>query len=220
MSGYSTHSIPQAGARPQRTETSTPWGQASIIPRECDGGVEVLNVESNHKHSGHVWPLNPWHLHKPAQDHREKRHPHHEGKPVYYPENVVEVLGDRHMATEVQKDTVQLFGTRAGKQHLNMRDSRGVGGSGGVGGSRGVGGEKAAEVLEVDQFYIAGDADTESKQFKTGGHIKSKRDKTWAQLVLTKQHKSKESADDIGPVIYFTTPLTSWNIVFNIYILE
>ncbi|KAJ7757822.1 hypothetical protein B0H14DRAFT_3598567 [Mycena olivaceomarginata] len=31
-------------------------------------------------------------LHKPAQDHRERRHPHHEGKPVYYPENVVEVL--------------------------------------------------------------------------------------------------------------------------------
>jgi hypothetical protein len=31
-------------------------------------------------------------LHKPVQDHREKRHPHHEGKPVYYPENVVEVL--------------------------------------------------------------------------------------------------------------------------------
>ncbi|KAJ7857315.1 hypothetical protein B0H14DRAFT_2578453 [Mycena olivaceomarginata] len=121
-------------------------------------------------------------LHKPAQDHREKRHPDHEGKPVYYPENVIEVLEiefycdrgeggtmrlvDRDMATEVQKDTVQLFGTRAGKQYLNMRDSRGVGGSGGVGGSRGVGGEKAAEVLEVDQFYIAGDADTESKQFK------------------------------------------------------
>jgi hypothetical protein len=29
-----------------------------------------------------------------------------------------------------------------------------------------IAGEKAAEVLEVDQFYIAGDADTESKQFK------------------------------------------------------
>jgi hypothetical protein len=73
-----------------------------------------------------------------------------------------------------------------------MRDSRGVGGSGGVGGK---------SILHCRR-------------------IKSKRDKTWAQLVLTKQHKSKESADNIGPAIYFTTPLTSWNIVFNIYILE
>jgi hypothetical protein len=29
-----------------------------------------------------------------------------------------------------------------------------------------IAGEKVAEVLKVDQFYIAGDADTESKQFK------------------------------------------------------
>ncbi|KAJ7794114.1 hypothetical protein B0H14DRAFT_2622174 [Mycena olivaceomarginata] len=109
-------------------------------------------------------------LHKPVQDHREKRHPHHEGKPVYYPENVVEVFGDQLIATPrpmYMKVAAQIefYCDRAGKQHLNMRDSRGVGGSGGVGGSRGVGGEKAAEVLEVDQFYIAGDADTESKQF-------------------------------------------------------
>ncbi|KAJ7857823.1 hypothetical protein B0H14DRAFT_2578184 [Mycena olivaceomarginata] len=182
MSGCSTHSIPQAGARPQRAETSTPWGQASIIPRECDGGVGGVECGIQSQAFRTCLAAQPMALHKPAQDHREKRHPHHEGKLVYYPENVVEVLEiefygdrgeggtmrlvDRHMATEVQKDTVQLFGTRAGKQHLNMRDSRGVGGSGGVGDSRGVGGEKAAEVLEVDQSYIAGDADTESKQFK------------------------------------------------------
>ncbi|KAJ7344072.1 hypothetical protein DFH08DRAFT_810603 [Mycena albidolilacea] len=192
MSGRSTHGIPQAGARPQRTETSMPWGQASIIPRECDGGVGGVECGVQSQAFRTCLATQPMALHKPAQDHREKRHPHHEGKPVYYPENVVEVLElwassmvsgrstdsnsqadvheegeggmirlvDRHMATEVQKDTVQLFSTRAEKQHLNMRDSRGVGGSGGVGG------KKAAEVLEVDQFYIAGDADTESKQFK------------------------------------------------------
>ncbi|KAJ7349837.1 hypothetical protein DFH08DRAFT_807176 [Mycena albidolilacea] len=161
MSGCSTHSIPRAGKRPQRTETSTPWGQASIIPRECDGGVGGVECGVQSQAFQTCLATQPMALHKLVQDHREKRHPHHEGKPVYYPENVVEVL-----ETEVQKDTVQLFGTQAGKQHLNMRDSRGVGGSGGVGGSRGVGGEKAVEVLEVDQFYIAGDADTESKQFK------------------------------------------------------
>ncbi|KAJ7678756.1 hypothetical protein B0H14DRAFT_2655737 [Mycena olivaceomarginata] len=172
MSGRSTHSIPHAGARPQRTETSAPRGQASIISRECDGGVGGVECGVQSQAFGTCLATQPMALHKPVQDHREKRHPHHE----------VEVLEmkvaaqiefycnrgeggmmrpvDRHMATEVQKDTVQLFGTRAGKQHLNMRNSRGVGGSGGVGG------EKVAEVLEVDQFYIAGDADTESKQFK------------------------------------------------------
>ncbi|KAJ7794322.1 hypothetical protein B0H14DRAFT_2621961 [Mycena olivaceomarginata] len=154
MSGCSTHSIPQAGARPQRTETSTPWGQASIIPRECDGGVGGVECGIQSQAFQTCLAAQPMALHKPAQDHREKRHPHHEGKPVYYPENVVEVL------------EIEFYCDRAGKQHLNMRDSRGVGGSGGVGGSRGVGGEKVAEVLEVDQFYIAGDADTESKQFK------------------------------------------------------
>ncbi|KAJ7691105.1 hypothetical protein B0H14DRAFT_2652154 [Mycena olivaceomarginata] len=144
MSGCSTHSIPQASARPQRTETSTPWGQASIIPRECDGGVGGVECGVQSQAFRTCLATQPMALHKPVQDHREKRHPHHEGKLVYYPENIVEVL-EAH---------------GSGKQHLNMRDSRGVGGSGGVGG------EKAAEVLEVDQFYIAGDADTESKQFK------------------------------------------------------
>ncbi|KAJ7763501.1 hypothetical protein B0H14DRAFT_2633739 [Mycena olivaceomarginata] len=106
----------------------------------------------------------PMALHKPAQDHREKRHPHHEVKPVYYPENVVEVLeiefycdrGEGGMIRPVDRHIAY----PSWKKHLNMRDSRGVGGSGGVGG------EKVAEVLEVDQFYIAGDADTESKHFK------------------------------------------------------
>ncbi|KAJ7804687.1 hypothetical protein B0H14DRAFT_2612110 [Mycena olivaceomarginata] len=161
MSGCSTHSVPQAGARPQRTETSMPWGQASIIPRECDGGVGGVECGVQSQAFWTCLATQPMALRKPAQDHREKRHPHHEEG-----EGGTIRLVDRHMATEVQKDTVQLFGTRAGKQHLNMRDSRGIGGSGDVGGSRGVGGEKAAEVLEVDQFYIASDADTESKQFK------------------------------------------------------
>ncbi|KAJ7844115.1 hypothetical protein B0H14DRAFT_2585366 [Mycena olivaceomarginata] len=143
MSGCSTHTIPQAGARPQRTETSTPWGQASTIPRECDGGVGGVECGVQSEAFRTCLATQPMALHKPVQDHREKRHPHHEGKPVYYPENVVEVL-----------------------ETGTWLNSRGVGGSGGIGGSGGVGGEKAVEVLEVDQFYIAGDADTESKQFK------------------------------------------------------
>ncbi|KAJ7330346.1 hypothetical protein DFH08DRAFT_815263 [Mycena albidolilacea] len=165
MSGRSTHGIPQAGARPQRTETSMPWGQASIIPRECDGGVGGVECGVQSQAFRTCLATQPMALHKPAQDHREKRHPHHEGKPVYYPENVVEVLEiatprPMYMKVAAQIEFYCDRGTRAEKQHLNMRDSRGVGGSGGVGG------KKAAEVLEVDQFYIAGDADTESKQFK------------------------------------------------------
>ncbi|KAJ7887335.1 hypothetical protein B0H14DRAFT_2562938 [Mycena olivaceomarginata] len=92
MSGCSTHSIPQAGARPQRTETSTPWGQASIIPRECDGGVGGVECGVQSQAFRTCLAAQPMAFHKPAQDHREPRHPHHGGKPVYYPENVTEVL--------------------------------------------------------------------------------------------------------------------------------
>ncbi|KAJ7741905.1 hypothetical protein B0H14DRAFT_2637750 [Mycena olivaceomarginata] len=91
MSGCSTHSTPQAGARPQRTETSTPWGQASIIP-ECDGGVGGVECGVQSQAFRTCLAAQPMALHKLAQDHREKRHPNHEGKAVYYPENVVEVL--------------------------------------------------------------------------------------------------------------------------------
>ncbi|KAJ7325742.1 hypothetical protein DFH08DRAFT_816821 [Mycena albidolilacea] len=159
---------------------TTPKGNPVYYPENVTEVLEVLNVESNHKHSGHVWLLNPWHftsrrkttenqdIHTMGltQDHREKRHPHHEGKPVYYPENVVEVL---EVAAQIEfycdrgeggSDETGRQAHGCGKQHLNMRDSRGFGGSGGVGG------EKAMGVLEVDQFYIAGDADTESKQLK------------------------------------------------------
>ncbi|KAJ7323672.1 hypothetical protein DFH08DRAFT_817708 [Mycena albidolilacea] len=169
--------------------------------------LEVLNVESNHKHSGHVWLLNPWHF--------TNRRKTTKNQDIHTTGNVVEVLevsnvgsnqlqasctqkrdihamrvsryttrgvGDQPIATHklmYMKGAAQIkfycdrgdggsdetgrqaHGcTQAGKQHLNLRDSRGVGGSGGVGG------EKAAEMLEVDQFHIAGEADTESKQFK------------------------------------------------------
>ncbi|KAJ7318781.1 hypothetical protein DFH08DRAFT_819669 [Mycena albidolilacea] len=198
MSGRSTHGTPQVGARPQRTETSTPQGQASILPRECDRGVGGVECGVQSQAFQTCLAAQPMAFHKSVQDHREPRHPHHRVKPVYYPEKVTEVLEvlnvesnhkhsrhvwplspwhstnwckttkkrdihtmrvaaqiefysdrgeggtmrpvDRHMATEVQKDTVQLLGTRAGKQHLNMRDSRGVRGSGGIGGRGGVGG--------------------------------------------------------------------------------
>ncbi|KAJ7793248.1 hypothetical protein B0H14DRAFT_2623072 [Mycena olivaceomarginata] len=166
MSGCLTHSIPQAGARPQRTETSTPWGQASIIPRECDGGVGGVGCGIQSQAFQTCLAAQPMALHKPAQDHREKRHPHHEGKPVYYPENVVEVLEiefycdrgeggtmrlvDRHMATAEALEVVEVLEVA---EVLVVSQFY-------------IAGEKAAEVLEVDQFYIAGDADTESKQFK------------------------------------------------------
>ncbi|KAJ7698481.1 hypothetical protein B0H14DRAFT_2649438 [Mycena olivaceomarginata] len=142
MSGCSTHSIPQAGARPQRTETSTPWGQASIIPRECDGGVGGVECGVQSQAFWTCLATQPMALHKPAQDHREKRHPHHEEgeggtiRPV-----------DRPMATAEALEVVEMLEVA---EVLVVHQFY-------------IAGEKAAWVLEVDQFYIAGDADTESK---------------------------------------------------------
>ncbi|KAJ7693997.1 hypothetical protein B0H14DRAFT_2651190 [Mycena olivaceomarginata] len=137
-------------------------GKPVYYPENVMEVLEALNVESNHKHSGHVWLLNPWHStsrHKtrenqdihtmgPTQDHIEKRHSCHGGKLVYYPENVVEVLEVRGGSDETETaEALEVAGVLGASQFC-------------------IAGEKAAEVLEVDQFYIAGDADTGSKQFK------------------------------------------------------
>ncbi|KAJ7340833.1 hypothetical protein DFH08DRAFT_812010 [Mycena albidolilacea] len=142
---------------------------------EYDGGVGGVECRVQSQAFWTCLAAQPMAFHKPVKDHREPRHPHHGVKSVYNPENVVEVLEVSNVGSnQLQASCTQRKETStplsrkcsrgsdetgrqahgSGKQHLNMRDSRGVGG------------EKVAEVLEVDHFYIAGDADTESKQFK------------------------------------------------------